>query len=141
MKAWDVEALLETVFFPKPLVSGFEIIGPAEGFTPGAFTRLHLDVHLPADIFPEPQARLEQYLRGAYLRYSLRREGARYRFDLPRKALKKKILFDGFLETQESGFLASLDVGHKFDLGAFLQTFGGENLSRHARARVSGIRW
>jgi hypothetical protein len=71
----------------------------------------------------------------------LRREGVHYRFDLPRKALKKKILFDGFLETQEDGFLASLDVGPKFDLGAFLQTFGGENLFRHARARVSGIRW
>jgi hypothetical protein len=140
MKAWDVEGL-EAGFFPRNPASGFEIIGPAEGFTPGVFTRLHLDVHLPADIFPEPQARLEQYLRGAYLRYSLRREGTRYRFDLPRKALKKKILFDGFLETQEGGFLASLDVGLKFDLGAFLQTFGGEDLFRHARARVSGIRW
>ena len=140
LKAWDVEGLQAGFFLRNP-VSGFEVIGPAEGFAPGVFTRLHLDVHLPADIFPEPRARLEQYLRGAYLRYSLRREGARYRFDLPRKALKKKILFDGFLETQESGFLASLDVGPKFDLGAFLQTFGGENLFRHARARVSGIRW
>jgi hypothetical protein len=100
-----------------------------------------LDVHLPTDFFPKPRARLEQYLRGAYLPYSLRREGDGYRFDLPRKALKKKILFDGFLETREEGFFASLDVGSKFDLAAFLQTFGQQNLFRHMRARVSGIEW
>jgi len=144
LKAWDSEAL-ETRFFPKNLVSGFEILGPAEGFTPGVFTRLHLDVHLPGDFFPEPRARLEQYLRGAYLRYSLRREGNRYRFELPRKALKRKILFDGFFETYEGkgekGLFGSLDVGPKFDLMAFLQTFGGRNLFRQARVRVSGIEW
>jgi len=152
MKAWDIKAL-ETRFcrrLPKNLVSDsrlVHVIAPAEGFTPGVFTRLHLDVHLPADFFPEPRVRLEQYLRGAYVRYSLRREGSRYRFDLPHKALKKKILFDGFFEPYEDknrdgdGFFASLDVGPKFDLMAFLQTFGGENRFRHARARVSGIEW
>jgi len=149
LKAWDVEALArtlaeETRFSGKNLVSGFQaiqIVGPVEGFTPGTFTRLHLDVRLPGDVFPDPRSRLEQYLRSAYLRYSLRREGTRYRFDLPRKALKKKILFSGFLETREKDFFASLDVGPKFDLMAFLQTFGGENLFRHARVRVSGIQW
>ena len=148
LKAWDGEPL-ETRFcrrLPKNLVSGFEIIGPAEGFTPGVFTRLHLDVHLPGGFFPEPRARLEQYLRSVYLRYSLRREETRYRFDLPRKALKKKILFDGFFETYEDeeggdGFFASLDVGPKFDLMAFLRTFSQGNLFRHARVQVSGIRW
>jgi radical SAM superfamily enzyme YgiQ (UPF0313 family) len=152
LKAWDAEAL-ETRFSPKNLVSGLQaiqIVGPAEGFTPGVFTRLHLDVALPGDVFPDPRARLEQYLRSAYLRYSLRREGAsprgvRYRFDLPPKALKKKILFDGFLETCENedgeDFLASLDIGPKFDLLALLGTFDGKNLFRHARVQVSGIRW
>jgi len=154
LKAWDVAAI-ETRFFRaseaarsgKNLVSGFEIIGPAKGFTPGTFTRLHLDVHLPGEFFPEPRARLEQYLRSAYLPYSLRREGARYRFDLPRKALKKKILFGGFFETckgageDRGSFFASLDVGPKFDLMAFLQTFKGEKLFRHARLRMFGIEW
>ncbi len=149
LKAWDVE-VLETRFFSKRsdknlVSSGFEIVGPAEGFTPGVFTRLHLDVHLPGDLFLEPRVRLEEYLRGAYVRYSVRREEARYRFDLPKKALKKKILFGGFFETckGEGGeeFLASLDVGPKFDLMAFLQTFGGKGLYRHAQARVSEIEW
>jgi len=114
---------------------------PAEGFEPGVFTRMHLDMHLPADLFPEPRVRLEQYLRGAYLRYSLRREGSRYRFDLPAKSLKKKILFGGSFEAREEGFFASLNVGAKFDLAAFLQTFGQRNLAHQARVQVSGIEW
>jgi radical SAM superfamily enzyme YgiQ (UPF0313 family) len=143
LKAWDVDAL-ETGFFGKNPVSGpqlVQILRPAEGFAPGVFTRLHLDVHLPSDFFPEPRARLEEYLRGAYLRYSLRREGGCYRFDLPPKALKKKILFGGFFEVREEGFFASLDVGPRFDLAAFLRTFGPPNLSHHARVQASGIEW
>lgn len=140
LKAWDAISL-ETRFLEREKGSGFEIMGPAEGFTPGLFTRLRLDAHLPGDLFPDPRARLEQYLRSAYLPYSLRREGEHLRFDLPKKALKKKILFGGFIETRGSGFFASLDIGPKFDLAAFLRTFGEENLFRHAQARASKIEW
>jgi len=151
LEAWDLEPL-ETGFFLENPVSGpvsgpvsdshlTHIIGPAKRFEPGIFARMHLDVHLPADLFPEPRVRLEQYLRGAYLRYSLRREGSRYRFDLPPKALKKKILFEGSFEVREKGFFASLAVGPKFDLVAFLERFGRRNLAHHARVHVSGIEW
>ena len=141
LKAWDVEALRGTLADSGEHIGvGFEIIGPAEGFTPGVFTRLHLDVHLPGDFFPQPRAHLEQYLRSAYLRYSLRREDIRYHFDLPRKALKKRILFGGWFEVREDGFFASLDVGPKFDLMAFLHTCGA-NLFRHAKVRGSEIEW
>ena len=112
---------------------------------PGEFARLHLDVHLPGEHFSNPRVRLEEYLRGAYVRYSVRREEERYRFDLPPKTFKKKILFGGFFETRESKegeeFFASLDVGVKFDLMAFLQTFGGKGLHHHARVQVSMIEW
>jgi hypothetical protein len=108
---------------------------------PGVFTRLYLDLHLPGDLFSEARARLEQYLRGAYVPYSLRREGAGYRFDLPAKGLKKKVLFGGFLEAREEGFFAGLEVGPKFDLLAFLRTFGQPNLFHQARVQVSGIEW
>jgi len=143
LKGWDLEPL-ETGFFPENPVSGLQLtrlLGLAEGFEPGMFTRMRLEMHLPAALFPEPRVRLEQYLRGAYLRYSLRREGNRYRFDLPPKALKKKILFEGSFEVREKGFFASLDVGAKFDLAAFLGTFGQRALARHARVQVSGIEW
>ena len=142
LKAWDVEALERVLADAREHHGmGFQIVGPAEDFSPGEFSRLHLDVHLPSEHFPEPRARLEQYLRGAYVPYSLRREGNCLRFDLPRKALKKRILFGGFMETREDDFFASLDVGSKFDLLAFLRTFDEGSLFRHARVRVSVIRW
>ncbi len=116
LKGWDAEALYH-VLSDRRKRSGwaFEIVGPAEGFSPGQFTRLHLDVHLPAQIFPDPRARLEEYLRAVYLPYSLQRERERLRFNLPEKALKKKLLFGGFIEPYnagtESGLFASLDIG------------------------------
>jgi len=148
LKAWDADALQSALAklleYPS---SGFQIVGPADGFTPGAFTRMHLDVHLPVDLFPEPRRALEQYLREAYLPYSLRRDGphpgrrGRYRFQVPSKGIKKRILFGGFFETTEGGFHASLDVGSKFNLRALLRTFGRQNLSRHAKAHVSKLEW
>jgi radical SAM superfamily enzyme YgiQ (UPF0313 family) len=142
LKAWDTAALQHTLADTRGHARlGFEIVSLAEEFSPGAFSRMHLDIYLPGEFFPEPRARLEEYLRGAYLPYSLRREGERLTFDLPAKALKKKILFGGFVEEQGVGFLASLDVGTKFDLGEFLETFGGSGLVYHAHTRVSGIAW
>jgi len=138
LKAWDAERLkrtLETGFLEKNPVS------EVSGFTPGVFSRLHLEVHLPGDVFPEARVRLEQYLRGAYVPYSLRREGAGYRFDLPSKALKKKVLFGGFLETREDGLYAGLEVGPKFDLLTLLRMFGQGNLICQAQVRVSEIKW
>jgi hypothetical protein len=143
LKAWDAD-ILETGFFPKNPVSDnsiIHILRPAKGFTPGAFTRLHLDLFLPADLFPDPRARLEQYLRGAYLRYSLRREGHGYRFDLPPKSLKKRILFNGFFEVGDDRFHARLDAGPKFDLREFLATFGPEDLAHHAEVKISGVEY
>jgi len=144
LKAWDEEGLVrvlarrgeETRFSGKNLVSRSTLVS---GFTPGVFSRLHLEVHLPGDLFPEARARLEQYLRGAYVPYSLRREGAGYRFDLPAKALKKKVLFGGFLEVREDAFFAGLEVGPKFDLIGFLKGFGKGNLFRLARVQVSEV--
>jgi hypothetical protein len=145
LHAWDAEALSRALADPRDHHgAGFQlvrIVRPDEGFTPGTFSRLHLDVALAEHFFPEPRLRLEQYLRGAYVPYSLRREGDGYRFDLPPKAFKKKVLFGGFFEAREDGFFASLDVGPKFDLMALLQSFGEENVSRHARVRASGIEW
>jgi hypothetical protein len=143
LKAWHATALSQTLFdAPEHADDGLELVGPAEEFSPGEFRRLHLDIRLPGEFFPEPRARLEEYLRGAYLPYSLRRESKkRLVFDLPSKALKKKILFGGFIEEWEDGFLASLDVGSKFDLAALLGTFPGENLHRHAQVSISKIEW
>jgi len=143
LKAWDAEALHQMFFgAPEHTGDGPELLGLAEGFSPGEFRRLHLDLHLPGEFFPQPRTRLEEYLRGAYVPYSLRREDEhRLAFDLPAKALKKKILLGGFIEEREEGFLARLDVGAKFDLGEFLGKFGEKRRSLHAQVQVSAVQW
>ncbi len=147
LKAWDFGALemgIETRSLSLRLQKN--LVSPANDFVPGVFTRLRLEVRLPGEFFPNPRARLEEYLRGAYVRYSVRREAGGYRFDVARKALKKKILFGGFFckrsDAREGDeFFASLDVGPKFDLMAFLRTFGGKGRHHHARVRVLEIEW
>jgi hypothetical protein len=141
LKAWDTTEVYQALLGQQTHKwHAFEIIGPVETFTPGSFNRLHLDIRLPTNIFFEPRPRLEEYLRGAYLPYSLRREGKeRLVFDLPDKAIKKKILFGGFIEEHLEEFTASLDIGIKFDLQAFFSTFQRENLHYHARVTASEL--
>jgi hypothetical protein len=175
LKAWNVEALLDVIehsrVFSSALVGhtagengnlcdmetattenaatamGFQVLGPAEGFAPGMFTRLQLEIHLPARHFPEPRRNMETYLRGAYLPYSLRREEprqggeARYRFDVPTKGLRKKILYSGAFEISTRGMDAWLEVGSGFDLLALLEGFGERNLARQARVYVAWVQW
>jgi hypothetical protein len=175
LKAWDAEAMLDVLgrssAFPPTLVGrasgengipradstrpleaaatsmGFEVLGLAESFTPGAFTRLQLEIHLPARHFPEPRAHLETYLRDAYLPYLLRREEplqggeARYRFDVPPKGIRKKILYSGAFEIGAQGMDAWLKVGPGFGLLALLEGFGERSLCRQAGVHVAGIEW
>jgi hypothetical protein len=139
LKAWDIDEI-ETMFLSLRLQKN--LVSAAHDFEPGVFSRLRLEVRLPGEFFPDPRARLEAYLRGVYVRYSVRREGGGYRFDVAHKALKKKVLFGGFFETREGDeFAASLDVGPRFDLMAFLRTFGGKGRHHYAQVRVSEIEW
>jgi hypothetical protein len=127
--------------------SEVHMIGLAEGFAPGTFTRIELEMHLSAAHFPEPRVHLETYLRDAYLPYSLRREEplrggeSRYRFDVPSKGLKKKILFGGAFEVGASGMDAWLEIGLGFDVLAFLEGFGERGLYRQARVHVASVEW
>jgi hypothetical protein len=148
--AWDVDSLQSAL--SEPAFAGSEralcaVARQADAFTPGMFSQLCLDLHLPATIFDQPRRRLEQYLHDAYVPYSLRRVKAhtlgasRYHFDVPGKGLKKKVILGGHFEVGETGFDASLDVGPRFDLLAFLDQFGRTNLARYTKLRVSSIRW
>jgi len=166
LKAWDVEAVLGVLehrsrAFHSALGRSSEqardleterdyelkVLGPAKGFAPGAYTRIELEMHLPAAHFPEPRARLEAFLREAYLPYSLRREApqrggeARYRFDVPSKGIRKKILFGGAFEIGAQGMDAWLEVGPGFEAMAFLESFGERGLYRQAKVHVAGVKW
>ena len=106
-----------------------------------------LDLHLPAAAFDAPRQHLEQYLAEAYVPYSLRREegsiagATRYRFDVPAKGLKKKVLLGGHFELNETGFDACLEVGVRFDLLALLDRFGRVNAIHYTKLTCSEIRW
>lgn len=124
LKAWDVQAILAAVQKNSARTEQFEIVGLERDFTPGIYRYLTLDIRLPRQHFADSRQRLEDYLRGEYLPYGLRRENRVYRFDIPAKGRKKNLLLDGSFETTDQDFHATLTVGPKFDLLAFLNAFG-----------------
>jgi len=124
-----------------------EVLGPAEGFTRGAFQRCTLDMHLPAAHFAEARQQLEGYLDDAYVPYTRRREPpqlggeVRYRLEIPEKGLKKRILYGGYMEIGEQGLTAGLEIGPKFDLLGLLERFAPAYHVPYADLRISQIRW
>ncbi|MBN1642108.1 MAG: radical SAM protein [Anaerolineae bacterium] len=129
------------------LSSLVHVLGPAEGFTPGLFVRCRLDLDLPAAHYPQARRVLAAYLQDAYLPYSLRREPAeaedatRYRYEVPAKGLRKRILFGGWFEECEAGLRAALEIGPKFDLMDLLERFAPAYHVPYAGLRISQIAW
>ena len=112
-----------------------ELLGPVDEFTPGAFAKAHLVLFLPLSL-PAARAALEEYLRGAYVPFSLRREGEGYTIDVPPRGVKKKVVFGGRLESLPEGTAITLEVGPKFDLLALLQAAGGDLRAGDWKAEV-----
>jgi hypothetical protein len=141
--AWDVDALLHNLGGQGKV----QVLRVVDDFSPGVFKRLRLNMHLPAAAFNAPRQHLERYLADAYVPYSLRREEAsavgatRYRFDLPAKGLKKKVLLGGHFELSEAGFDACLEAGVRFDLLALLDRFDRVNAVHYTELSCSDIRW
>jgi hypothetical protein len=141
LKAWDIDQLAGRLEGARAGSSLIGVLGPAQGFQPGVFKSIQVDIVLPEHLFYDPRSRLEAYLRTSFIRFSVRRDGTCYTFDLPGRALKKKVLFGGSFESERGFFRARLVVGPKFDGTAFLDSFGTPRLSRHAQLRVSRITW
>ena len=140
LRAWDTDEMLQTLLQGRQL-GNLVILGLAEGFEPGKLRSMQIDLTLPADHFPSAGEQLRDFLRGAYVPCNLRREGSGYRFDLPPKARKKRVLFDGGFEEAEGGFIARLVVGPKFDLLGFLHSFPEPERHRRAKVAVSALKW
>jgi hypothetical protein len=138
--SWDREQLV-TLLSQEAHADGLEIVGPAPGFEPGKFQRTEIDLTLPADHFPNAGERLRDWLRSGYVPCNLRRTETGYQFDLPEKALKERVLFEGEYEETEETFRMHLAVGPKFDLLAFLQSFDSPRYSRLAEVRFSSLEW
>ena len=142
LTAWDTAELhvslkrLEEIATPD-----ITYLGVAEGFAPGSFRRMRLEFALPTSYFPAAGQRLRDFLRERYVPVNVRREGAGYRFDLPAKALKKKVLFAGtYAQTEESCSLQLL-VSPKFDLRSFLRSFSEPARYRQSRVAVCDLKY
>jgi hypothetical protein len=150
--AWDVDALQQILAANEQATGSagdlhVEVLGPAEGFTRGAFRRCTLDMHLPAAYFEGARRQLEGYLDDAYVPYTRRREPpqhggqVRYRLEIPEKGLRKRILYGGYMEIGEEGLTAGLEIGPKFDLLGLLERFAPAYHVPYADLRISQIRW
>ncbi|HHS98377.1 MAG TPA: radical SAM protein [Chloroflexi bacterium] len=136
-RAWDAEALLEALATAGDrLQEFFDYLSPVEGFEPGRFSRATLGLILPADRFPDAAHRLRDFLRDSYVPCNLRREGERLYFDLPPKALRKRVLFAGWGRQEEGQCHLHLEIGPKFDLLSFLRSFEQPGADRLARMEV-----
>jgi radical SAM superfamily enzyme YgiQ (UPF0313 family) len=140
--AWDAGALQRSLVEP---IAGapppVHVVGPAAGFQPGLFTRIHLDLTLDSALFPQARQQLEEMLRESYVPYSLRREDQGYRFEVPQKGMRKKVLLGGHFQVDVQAFRAALDVGPRFDLLAFLERFGPPYHAAYADLCAARIEW
>ncbi len=142
LKAWDATQLLHILASedspPRlpPTVYRLLFLGWAEGFETGTFARAELVLTLPVVHFPDAGAQLRRFLHAAYAPVNVRRVGEAYVFDVPEKALKKKLLFEGEFSQDETTFSARLIVGPKFELLDYLRSFPASERWREARIEV-----
>ena len=142
IKGWDAAALVDALGSAGAGVApGLEVLGLAEAFTPGQVDRMRLSLRLPAAHFPNAGQQLRDVLRAAYIPCNLRREGDGYRFDLPAKALKKRVLFEGRYAEIYDGYRIELVVSSKFDLLGYLRSFGDPERYRLADVAVFDLEW
>ena len=121
--------------------SGPQIVSVAEGFEPGRFRRARLSLALPPGEFKLAGRQLVAFLRASYVPCNIRREGVGYRLDLPARALKKGVLFEGRYQETADRFLTDLVVGPKFDLLGYVRSFDGPDRHRLAQVVISDLEW
>jgi hypothetical protein len=145
LKAWDTARLIEILdseICPPRLPSTvyrLPFLGWMDGFVPGMFARVELALTLPTTYFPDAGSQLRRFLHAAYVPVNIRRVGEGYAFDVPDKALKKKLLFEGAFNQDETAFTARLVVGPKFELLDYLRSFPEPERWRAAHIEVTQI--
>jgi hypothetical protein len=135
-KAWEAAALVAALVDVTTTAGGVKVLEVLEAFEPGAFERMTIALTLPTARFLDAGQQLRRFLRDAYVPVNVRREGDGYCFDIPAKALKKKVLFEGEYRQGELSFEARLVVGPRFDLLGYLRSFPEPGRYREARVEV-----
>jgi radical SAM superfamily enzyme YgiQ (UPF0313 family) len=138
LKAWDAAKLAEVIGSGRA-GEGMRFLGWVDGFGSGTFARAELALTLPTAHFPDAGGQLRRFLHAAYAPVNVRRVGEGYVFDVPEKALKKKLLFEGEFSQDETVFTARLVVGPKFDLLDYLRSFPEPERFREASVEVTRL--
>ncbi len=118
-----------------------EILGSAEGFKPGEFKQVRVSLKLPEEHFAGAGRRLVEFLRASYVPCNVQRAGKAYALVLPKKALKKKSVISGEYEENSDLCTIELVIGPKFDLGAYLRSFGDPERCRQAQVAFRELVW
>ncbi|MBN2393305.1 MAG: radical SAM protein [Anaerolineae bacterium] len=142
LKAWDTSKLVEALEGVRECGSvrvWGQFRGWVDGFVSGIFERMELALTLPSAHFPDAGQQLRRMLQMAYAPVNVRRVGEGYAFEVPDKALKKKLLFEGEFNQDETTFTAQLVVGPKFELLDYLRSFPQPERWREARVEVKGL--
>jgi hypothetical protein len=78
-------------------------------------------------------------LQAQYVPVNLRRLQQGYAFDLSKKALQKRILYDGSFVEDETSFRGNLVVSPKFHLRDYLQSFADPYWYNEANVEVKNL--
>lgn len=133
LKAWDAAAL-DCLEDAGALAGGGRFLGwmPPD-FEPGSFRQATLTLTLPTAHFPEAGPALRRFLQAAYVPVNVQRQGeGGFRFDIPEKARKKRVLLAGEYRQDAEHFAARLVITPKFDLLGYLRAFPGPSREREA---------
>jgi len=145
LKAWDRQALGQTLQMapaapaaapPQALPGDVRFLGFLDAFEPGSFDRARLHLALDAVHFPDAGRQLRTYLQGKYIPVNLRGAGGGYMFDIPLKAKKKRVLFEGKFSQTDGRFDLNLVVSPKFDVVDYLKSFTEPGRYREALVEV-----
>ena len=136
LRTTDIERVREVLAGGGLLDQNVRVLESVEGFTPGQFVRANLHVRLPRARFPKVRDRLVEYLRSQYIPVNLRRSDFGYALDLPSRALRKRVILEGHVLEGEEHVELRMLVTPKFDLGAFLRSFGPPGQYREAMTEV-----
>ena len=130
--AWDADSLGEAIEDPDGPLSLWESQQGRE-----AVRRINMRLELPTALFPDPAARLAEYLRNHHAPVTLTRRDGVETLVVPEKSMKKQMLLAGACRRVNDATVFQLVLGRKPFLGDFLSL--STSAARDARAEITQI--
>lgn len=140
LKAWDSDRLIRALAeVGTGACRDVKFLSMADGFKPGVFKRVEVDLALHVDSPDEAASRLSAFLRETHLPVSIRREGGGYRLEVQGKGGKREVLLGGTYCIEGSTFKAHLEIGPRFNLQAFVCGIRGDEYAPDVAIDISHL--